>query len=142
MTPEILEKSLKELLTICARRTGMERILAIRRTIHKINYSKKTISVELFYPRPPDGKSLLNQRPSFAAPRAAAKPLTPAPNRKEPNRFRQLGSSGFSENAKNGGNFPSNPRFIVSFPNIAHNYWENYHRTGEFYVHLAKAPRL
>jgi hypothetical protein len=53
-----------------------------RRHISGINYSKKTISVEFKYgrpsdaldsdsARPPDGKSLLNKRPTLAAPRAA-----------------------------------------------------------------------
>jgi len=82
LTPENLGKRLKEFLDFCARRTGMERILAIRRHISGINYSKKTISVEFKYgrpsdaldsdsARPPDGKSLLNKRPTLAAPRAA-----------------------------------------------------------------------
>ena len=72
LTPKDVQRNLKEFLNICARRTGMERILAIRRRIRRINYSKKTISVEFLFggpldstsqdlTRPPDGKSLLNQ---------------------------------------------------------------------------------
>ena len=57
------------------RRTGMERVLSIRRSLRWIHYSKKTISVELIlgeaesdlekdFAHPPDGKRLLNQRPT------------------------------------------------------------------------------
>jgi len=81
LTPEKLSINLKEFLNICARKTGMERILAIRRRLAGINYSKKTITVEFLlggtpdsttqdFARPPDGKSRLNQRPTLAAPRA------------------------------------------------------------------------
>jgi hypothetical protein len=31
---------------------------------------------------------------------------------------------------------------ILSFPNIAHDYWDHYRLTGEYYVHSARAPRL
>ena len=62
-----------------------------RRHISGINYSKKTISVEFKYgrpsdaldsdsARPPDGKSLLNQRPTLAAPRAAPLESLSGPN--------------------------------------------------------------
>ncbi|MBL0250059.1 MAG: recombinase family protein [Elusimicrobia bacterium] len=78
LTPEKAAETLKEFLNICARRTGMERILAIRQRLAGINYSKKTTSVEFFYgrpsdaaapdfARPPDGKRLSNQRPTTAA---------------------------------------------------------------------------
>jgi hypothetical protein len=100
LTPENLKKALEELLTIFARRTGMERILAIRRIVTRINYSEKTITVgvrvrrpggtpAVDLARPPDdrtvggeemvdgrktgnhGKCLLNQRPTRAALSAA-----------------------------------------------------------------------
>ena len=82
LTPQRLEEILKEFLNICARMTGMERYLSIRRHLAGIGYSKKTVSVEFFlggpksesendFARPTDGKSLLNQRPTPAAPRAA-----------------------------------------------------------------------
>ena len=72
LTPEKLKEILKEFLNICARKTGMERILAIRRRLAGINYSKKTISVEFYLgrplestsqdlARPPDGKCLSHQ---------------------------------------------------------------------------------
>ena len=54
LTPEKAAETLTEFLNICARRTGMERILAIRQRLAGINYSKKTTSVEFFYGRPSD----------------------------------------------------------------------------------------
>jgi hypothetical protein len=77
LTPKNLEKGLKEFLTICARRTGMERILAIRRKIHKIEYSKKTISVEFFTAaRPTENphQRLFEPLPRSAQPRLCARP--------------------------------------------------------------------
>jgi hypothetical protein len=80
----------------------MERILAIRRILRGINYSQKTVTVEFLFCRPPDGKSLLNQRPSLAAPRAAPHLLTSAENRKESNRFSQSDSLAPAVAGKNG----------------------------------------
>ncbi|MBK8575376.1 MAG: recombinase family protein [Elusimicrobia bacterium] len=81
LTPENLKNALEELLTIFARRTGMERILAIRRIVTRINYSEKTISVEevrrpggtpaVDLARPHNGKFVLNHRPTRAALSAA-----------------------------------------------------------------------
>ena len=63
MTPENLGNQIKEFLQICARRTGMERYLSIRRHLSGISYSKKTISVVFKYVRPLDATT-----PDFARP--------------------------------------------------------------------------
>lgn len=103
-TPENIQKTLAEFLTACARKTGMERILAIRRHIGEIHYSQKTISVELNLgcrsehasvdsSRPSDGKRQASSRPPAAALRAEhesfdsvrpndSKSIPPAPKKK------------------------------------------------------------
>ena len=103
LTPENLKKSLEEFLTICARRAGMERVLAIRQRLQGINYSKKTIAVEFFYSRPPDGKLVLNQSESSAAQSFAPPAFPPALNRKKSNRFEQLDSLPMVSLVENGG---------------------------------------
>jgi site-specific DNA recombinase len=86
LTPEKLIEIIKEFLTICARRTGMERILAIRRHLSGIKYSKKTIAVEFFLARPPDEKSLSESESTSAALRAAPPVCPPAEKQKRPGR--------------------------------------------------------
>jgi site-specific DNA recombinase len=93
LSPENLEKMLKEFLNACARRTGMERILAIRRQLAGISYSKKTISVHFFFARPPDGSCLSKSSPSAAALRAAPPFCPPARKIEKPNSCSPLGSS-------------------------------------------------
>ncbi len=80
----------------------MERILAIRRRIEGINYSKKTISVEFIYSRPPDGKALLNEPHSSAALRAAPPALPFARKRKESNLLEKLDSDPWLSTFKTG----------------------------------------
>jgi hypothetical protein len=64
LTPENLKNALEELLTIFARRTGMERILAIRRIVTRINYSEKTISVGVRVRRPGGAPAVDLARPT------------------------------------------------------------------------------
>ena len=97
-----------------------------RRILRGINYSQKTVTVEFLFARPPDGKSLLNQRPTLAAPRAAPLIRTSAENRKGSNRFSQSDPSPHMGAEKNGEVFDFTPTFCVSFPNIAHRYWDNF----------------
>lgn len=103
LTPQNLKKGLEEFLTICARRTGMERSLAIRRRIGRISYSQKRVTVDFLFALPPDGQSLLNQRPALAAPRAAPPIRTSAQNRKGSNRCEQLNPLAPLGAGKNGG---------------------------------------
>ena len=141
LNPENLKTDIKEFLTMCARRTGMERILAIRRRIEGISYSKKTISVEFIYSRPPDGKSVINESNSSAALRAAPPALPAAPKRKESNLKEKLDSDLWLDGFKDG-DFLKNFKIVVpfDFPNIAHAYWENFRMTGDFYLPPAKRP--
>jgi hypothetical protein len=142
----------------------MERILAIRRRIRRINYSKKTISVEFILggpvdstsqdlARPPDGKRVLNQNLT-SVPHSGTKSFNPPARTSESNLFqtgeklkgsgRELRSDPFQKFGlgENGNLVGLPPKFIVAFPNIAHSYWDNFRLTGEFHVRQAKAPRF
>jgi hypothetical protein len=135
-----------------------------RRRLAGINYSKKTITPEFFYgesldstsqdfARPPDGKSLLNQRPTLAAPRAAPLESLSGPN-SESNDLQSPGKSKGS-----GRKLRTDPlnqfvsikkcslqsavqKIASPFPNIAHHYWDNMRFTGERQVRPARAPRF
>jgi site-specific DNA recombinase len=143
LTPENLKKALEEFLTICARRTGMERILAIRQRIAGISYSKETVGVNFIFARPPDGKSKSEDSHTTAAPSAAPPFCPPAQKQKRPGRnLRPDPFLEFVSHEMVGTLCPLQKTVMFSFPNIAHNYWDHYRLTGEFYVRPAKAPRL
>ena len=55
LTAENLQKSLQNFLKACARKTGIEKTLAVRRGIEKIRYSKKTITIDFDYQFSLDG---------------------------------------------------------------------------------------
>ena len=46
ITPENLQKNLKAYVKACARKTGIEKALAVRRGLRSIHYSKKSIRVD------------------------------------------------------------------------------------------------
>jgi site-specific DNA recombinase len=153
LTPEIMEEMLKEFLNSCARRAGMDRILSLRRLIAGITYSQKTITVEFFYgrpadasdsdfARPPDGKSLSNQRPTSAAFHAAPAFRPPAQNKKGADRnvqsdpFRQFVSSQMVLLNS------SRQKINIVFPNISHYYWEHFHLSGGSKIRRARAHQF
>ena len=158
-----------------ARRTVFKMVLAIfrfvkraargpRRRVRRINYSQKTISVEFLYGRGgegsdsdsarfSDGKSLLNQRPTLAAPRAAPLESLSArnsessldPSARKMRKPDQPFGRAFHppEGVLQLETFLKSYQTIeLVFPNIAHGYWDHFKRTGEFYVRPAKPPRL
>jgi hypothetical protein len=164
LTPKNLKKSLEELLTICARRTGMERNLAIRRRIGGITYSQKTVKVEFVYGsgvegsdsdsgRISDGKRLINQNLT-AVPHSGTKSFCPParnsessldPSARKIERPDQPFGRAFHppEGVLQLETFLKSYQTIeLVFPNIAHGYWDHFKRTGEFYVRPAKPPRL
>ena len=109
LTPENLGSSLLDFVKACARETGTEKILAVRRNIHQVLYGKDSISVDFIvsrglgtpesdFARPPDGKSLVNQNltavphsgtKSFCPParNSESSLCPPAKNRKNPTAF-------------------------------------------------------
>ena len=145
-----------------------------RRHITGINYSKKTISVEFKYrspsdafdsdsARPPDGKSLLNKRPTLAAPRAApleslsartseSGPCISVRTTKKPGRLSRPDLNGVFVSLHSGGvcsvgpkidDAPDlNPQILVTFPNIAHKFWDAYRQGGGVHLRRSRAQIL
>ena len=152
----------------------MERILAIRRIVTRINYSEKTISVgvrvrrpggtpAVDLARPPNGKFLLNQRPTRAS--LSAAPIeSPSARTSEsescssPRTTKKPGRSSrpdlMSEFASlpNGGvlslgpkidDTPElNPEILLTFPNIAHKFWDAYRQGGGVHLQRSRAQIL
>ena len=143
----------------------MERILAIRRRIGGITYSKKTISVEFLYgrlldppsgdfSRPPDGKRTLNQNltpvphsgtKSFCPPARTSESNLCPPAEKKTGSVRDTRTDPFQQfvSTKKVGTLCLLPKTVtLSFPNIAHDYWDHFRLTGDYYIRPARAPHL
>jgi hypothetical protein len=60
-------------------------------------------------------------------------------HKKESNRLTRLDPSSQFETTINGG-FSEIPKTVVplTFPNIAHHFWENYRLTGEYHIRPSK----
>ena len=71
LTPEMLQNSLQRHIENCARKTGIEKALAVRRGVEKIYYSKDTITVRFKCVSDSDGK------PGDSSLDAAASPCPP-----------------------------------------------------------------
>ena len=71
MTAEKLGQSIQKFLNSCARKTGIEKALVLRRGIKKIHYSKTAVLVEFVSGPWLDGKMASDAAPSAAALRAA-----------------------------------------------------------------------
>ncbi|MBK8651441.1 MAG: recombinase family protein [Elusimicrobia bacterium] len=82
LTPEILQNQLQEHVKFCARKTGIEKALAVRQGIEKVFYSKDSITVRFRLSRPPDVKMDSVQSDSTAALRAAP-PAPPSARKTE-----------------------------------------------------------
>jgi hypothetical protein len=160
LTPEKLGSSLLNFVKACARETGTEKALAVRRNIHQVHYGKDSIGVDFILGRPlgtpesdvappPDGKSLVNQNltsvphsgtKSFCPPaRTSESSLCPsAENRKSPTAFGDWTYAPGSSRGKME-RFSSSIRTVrLTFPNIAHSFWDNYRLSKEFYIRRAK----
>ncbi len=95
LTPEKLQKNLNAFIKACARKTGIEKVLLVRRCIGSVRYSKKSIGVDFAI----DGDSPSAGGGSESeAGRGCA-----APKKKESNRLNQLDSDFEFETRKNGG---------------------------------------
>ena len=177
LSPERLQENLKAFIKSCARKTGIEKALWVRRGIETVRYSKKSIGVDFVLSgasgansergasvrggdsRPfSDGKSQAGFDLSASA-RSAANganltdlagdsrgDLTAGTeadsqpgNKKEPNRSARLDPSFQFDTTRNGGFFEI-PTTVVplTFPNIAHHFWENYRLTGEYHIRPSK----
>ena len=115
----------------CARGVGIEKVLLVRRCIGSVRYSKKSIGVDFAI----DGDSPSAGGGSESeAGRGCA-----APKKKESNRLNQLDSDFEFETRKNGGDSGALPTFVaITYPNIAHNFWDNYRLTGQYHLRQSK----
>jgi hypothetical protein len=82
LTPEILQEALQRHVKNCARKTGIEKSLAVRQGIEKVIYGKDNITVRFRWGLSTDGKEATG---SFF--RFRARPLRPA--RRSPSRKRK-----------------------------------------------------
>ena len=92
--------------------------------------------------RPPVGELKNGVTPAAATLPAAPPACPPALKRKESNRLSQSDPFLSFGAFVNGGVYVGPPIVIpLSFPNLSHNYWENYDLTGEYHVkRLEAAP--
>jgi site-specific DNA recombinase len=74
LTPEILQNALQQHVKNCARKTGIEKALAVRQGIEKVFYGKDSITVDFVWARPFDGKMASAASESAAAIGAAPHP--------------------------------------------------------------------
>jgi hypothetical protein len=170
----------------------MERILAIRRIVTRINYSEKTISVGVRVRRPGGapavdlarptddrtvggdemvdgskngnhGKFVLNHRPTRAALSAAqiespsartseSESCSSPRTTKKPGRssrpdlmseFASLPNGGVLSLGPKIGDTPElNPEILLTFPNIAHKFWDAYRQGGGVHLRRSRAQIL
>ncbi|MBL0351061.1 MAG: recombinase zinc beta ribbon domain-containing protein [Elusimicrobia bacterium] len=57
LTPQNLQKDLTAYIKTCARKTGIEKVYAVRRGIRRIHYSKRSVRVDYAFGSFPGGKS-------------------------------------------------------------------------------------
>ena len=101
LTPEIAQKSLQAYVKTCARKTGIEKALAVRQGIEKVFYSKEVITVRFRCGAIVDGKTGPNEMiPSAAGPSLPAAAPT-APKTKEPASAVETGPSFGLERTQN-----------------------------------------
>jgi hypothetical protein len=130
-----VQKHLQGYLRICARKPGIEKSLAVRGHIQQIRYSKKRVCVDFRIGRPPVGESSFGQTSSAATLSAVPSSFSSPEIRKGPVRFSQTDPFPQFVGFVNGGVYVGPPIVIpLSFPNLSHDYWENYKLTGEYHV--------
>ena len=113
----------------------MEKTLAVRRRIRGIRYSRGTVTVDFGWENPPDGKTGTESNLSAPALRAGGgEPLGFEPKTKRPDSFGKSGPFGQFVSGNWSGGFLLSRTVPLSFPNIAHDYWDNYRLTKEFYI--------
>jgi hypothetical protein len=135
LTHEKVQNSLKTFLKECARKTGMEKTFAVRRRIRGIRYSRGTVTVDFGWENPPDGKTGTEWESSAPALRAGGGDSSGfAPKTKRPDSFGKSGPFGQFVSEKMSRDSLLSRTVPLSFPNIAHDYWDNYRLTKEFYI--------
>jgi hypothetical protein len=135
ITVQNLQNHLKGILRICARKPGIEKSLAVRLHIQEIRYSKERVCVDVRMGRPTVGESDSEQTHSAATLSAGPSSFSSPEIRKGPVRISQTDPVPQFVGFVNGGVYERPPIVIpLSFPNLSHNYWENYKLTGEYHV--------
>jgi hypothetical protein len=89
-------------------------------------------------PQGPFFRPARRNRPTSAVPRTAPPCSSPAQKTERPNRRERLGLLPRSGILKWWSKLATPPTVTLTFPNIAHKYWDNYRLTKEFYVRPAK----
>jgi hypothetical protein len=85
LTPEILQETLQKHVKNCARKTGIEKSLAVRQGIAKVIYGKDNITVRFRWGLSTDGKEATGSSPSVSAPGLSAPPaVCPPENERRP----------------------------------------------------------
>jgi hypothetical protein len=135
LTPEILQETLQKHVKNCARKTGIEKSLAVRQGIAKVIYGKDNITVRFRWGLSTDGKEATGSSPSVSAPGLSAPPaVCPPENERRPGPL--LGTDPHfqfaTEKMWSGSSRP--PTIDITIPNIAHDYWQNYRLTGDYNV--------
>ena len=101
LTPEIAQKSLQAYVKSCARKTGIEKALAVRQGIEKVFYSKEMITVRFRCGAIVDGKSGPNETISSADGPSLPAAAPTAPKTKEPASAVETGPSFGLERTQN-----------------------------------------
>ena len=101
ITAEKLGQGIQKFLNACARKTGIEKALALRRGIKRIHYSKTSVIVEFVCDPAFDGKTVSDSVSSAPALRVAPtdSPLR-TPETKEPTPGLEVGPSALTGNRK------------------------------------------
>jgi hypothetical protein len=134
LTPEILQKSLLQHVKSSARKTGIEKALAVRQGVEKVFYGKDRITVRFLWTRPLDGKMASDESDSSAALRAAGVDSSASGQKEKPDSLSEPGSSCGVATNKLVEQIARPPTVDLTCTNISHDYWENYRMTGEYNV--------
>jgi hypothetical protein len=134
LTPEILQNALQEHVKFGARKTGIEKALSVRQGIEKVFYGKDSITVRFRWSRPPVCKFVSEESDSAAALSAAPPALPPAGQKERPDSLSESSPSSSVRVIQKVEQIERPQTIDLTFPNIAHDYWDNYRLTGEYYV--------
>jgi site-specific DNA recombinase len=83
LTPEILQEALERHVKNCARKTGIEKSLAVRQGIEKVIYGKDNITVRFRWGLSPDGKEATGSPSSASTPGLSAPPAVRPPEKEK-----------------------------------------------------------
>jgi hypothetical protein len=141
-----------------ARGVGIEKVYAVRRGIRRIHYSAKSVRVDYAFGMFSGTKAgrAGNESPVFSDDVEGVSPRSISGVRrapwgrssalgnalggegretKRPNGVSPLGRGSPVRDFTNGGITETSPTTVpLTFPNIAHGYWEHYRLTGDYYL--------